>query len=322
MARPLLLSTKFDCVKCGRDIIVDAIDGNYETPRKCYTTGCNSRIFNPDRTDSSQTKTIDWQQLRIQEKISDDRKEDGRMPRTVSVELTNDLTESVVPGDFVECTGILKVLNSDEGKGRQKPNSLYCLYIDAIYISKAGDANDGNFGATSTSSSGFSHSDYEFIRQAYQHPNLFKLLVQSFSPAIFGQEMVKGLFRNFFLLLIAGLLLGVFGARQRISSSKGSINIRHNPHILVVGDPGLGKSQMLIAAASIAPRGVYVCGSSGISTTGLTVTLVKETGSNDFALEAGALVLSDQGCCCIDEFDKMGSNYDALLEAMEQQSVR
>jgi DNA helicase MCM8 len=77
---------------------------------------------------------------------------------------------------------------------------------------------------------------------------------------------------------------------------------------------------MLSAAVKIAPRGVYVCGSSGISTSGLTVTLVRGSGS-DFALEAGALVLGDQGCCCIDEFDKMTTDHNALLEAMEQQSI-
>lgn len=87
-----------------------------------------------------------------------------------------------------------------------------------------------------------------------------------------------------------------------------------------MGDPGLGKSQMLQAAANLAPRGVYVCGNT-TSTAGLTVSLSKETGSGDFALEAGALVLADQGCCCIDEFDKMGSQHNALLEAMEQQCV-
>jgi len=95
---------------------------------------------------------------------------------------------------------------------------------------------------------------------------------------------------------------------------------RGDPHVLVAGDPGLGKSQMLSAAVKVAPRGVYVCGSSGISTSGLTVTLVRGSGS-DFALEAGALVLGDQGCCCIDEFDKMTTDHNALLEAMEQQSI-
>jgi DNA helicase MCM8 len=77
---------------------------------------------------------------------------------------------------------------------------------------------------------------------------------------------------------------------------------------------------MLQAAANIVPRGVYVCGNT-TTTSGLTVTLSKDGASGDYALEAGALVLGDMGCCCIDEFDKMGSQHQALLEAMEQQSI-
>ena len=87
----------------------------------------------------------------------------------------------------------------------------------------------------------------------------------------------------------------------------------------MVGDPGLGKSQMLLSCASVAPRGVFVTGNS-TTASGLTVTLSRESG-NDFSLEAGALVLADQGCCCIDEFDKMSSQHQALLECMEQQAV-
>ncbi|PVU88267.1 hypothetical protein BB559_003743 [Furculomyces boomerangus] len=310
ITRPFLVKTQFNCIRCGRKQIISASDGKYITPTRCFTPGCKNPKFLADKNSFSETKTIDWQQLRIQEKIGDDKTEHGRMPRSVVIELTEDLTDSVVPGDFVQCTGILKVLSSEEGRGKQKPNSLYSLYIDAISVNKVGDSNDGKSDPKNSNIAGFTPADYEFIREVYNQPNLFKLLVQSLSPAIFGHEMVK-----------AGLLLGIFGARQRDSNIKGRLSIRHNPHILVVGDPGLGKSQMLTAAASVATRGVYVCGSSGISTTGLTVTLVKESGSGDFALEAGALVLSDQGCCCIDEFDKMSSNHDALLEAMEQQSV-
>ncbi|CAL8096570.1 unnamed protein product [Calicophoron daubneyi] len=97
---------------------------------------------------------------------------------------------------------------------------------------------------------------------------------------------------------------------------------RSASHVLVVGDPGLGKSEMLRAAASLAPRVIYVCGNTA-SAAGLTVSTVREGSENGggFGLEAGALVLADQGCCCIDEFDKLACDPAVLLEAMEQQTI-
>ncbi|CAI9575112.1 unnamed protein product, partial [Staurois parvus] len=124
-----------------------------------------------------------------------------------------------------------------------------------------------------------------------------------------GHEVVK-----------AGLSLALFGGCQKYVDDKNRIPIRGDPHILVVGDPGLGKSQMLQAVCNVAPRGIYVCGNT-TTTAGLTVTLSRDSATGDFALEAGALVLGDQGICGIDEFDKMGNQHQALLEAMEQQSI-
>ena len=128
-------------------------------------------------------------------------------------------------------------------------------------------------------------------------PELFKLLVASLCPAIYGHEMVK-----------AGLLLGLFGG---VSKGDSDVPVRGEPHILVVGDPGLGKSQMLQACSNIAPRGVYVCGNT-TTTSGLTVTLCRD-GSSDYAIEGGALVMADQGVCCIDEFDKMTSQHQVSV---------
>jgi DNA helicase MCM8 len=89
------------------------------------------------------------------------------------------------------------------------------------------------------------------------------------------------------------------------------------PHILVVGDPGFGKSQLLKACSNVSPRGVYVCGNSK-TTAGLTVSLSKGGGGEDIALELGALLYAHNGACCIDEFDKIGPQQQTLLEVMEQ----
>lgn len=114
-------------------------------------------------------------------------------------------------------------------------------------------------------------------------------MVQSLCPQIYGHERVK-----------AGLLLALFGGTK---SELG----RAESHVLVVGDPGLGKSQMLQACTNVTPRGVYVCGNTSTGS-GLTVTMVRKV-AGEFSLEAGALMLANQGCCCIDEFDKMSSQH-------------
>jgi len=212
----------------------------------------------------------------------------------------------------------------------------------------------GDAGADEGGASGFTKRDLEAIKEIATDPDAFRLLVHALCPAIYGHEMVKA---GLLLSLLGGsqppvapttaappcgpnCVRSADGAGGGAAAAGGggggappacpcsradgavarhSVNIRPDIHCLVVGDPGLGKSQMLKAVSRLAPRGVYVCGNTS-STVGLTVSVVREAGG-DFALEAGALVLGDRGLVAIDEFDKMNAEYAALLEAMEQQSV-
>jgi len=306
--KPLVTKMAFSCNLCGEIQAIHLTDGKYSVPTKCSSVDCRGRSFTPERS-SPLTETIDWQTVRVQEIMDDDQRESGRIPRTVECELTADLVDSCVPGDMVTITGVVKVTSSEEHRNKyNKDKCMFLLYLHANAVNNnKGSSSSGE--QASGLAMEFSIKELYAIQEIQAQNNLFRLIVGSLCPSIYGHEMVK-----------AGLVLGLFGGTQRYLNDKNRIPIRGNPHILVVGDPGLGKSQMLQAVSNIAPRGVYVCGNA-TSTSGLTVTLSKEGSSGDYSLEAGALVLGDQGCCCIDEFDKMGSQHQALLEAMEQQSI-
>ncbi|KAK7466622.1 hypothetical protein BaRGS_00037279, partial [Batillaria attramentaria] len=311
--KPMCTTMAFECLTCQTEQSLSLPDGKYVTPTKCPVENCRGKTFLPKRS-SSMTETIDWQSIRVQEIMSDNQKEAGRIPRTVDCELTCDLVDSCVPGDIVTVSGIVKVNTIDEGRSKSKEKCMFLLYLYAASVSntkatRASNGKDGGGGSGGLAME-FTMKELYGIRQIQSEPHLFRLLVGSLCPTIYGHELVK-----------AGLILGLFGSSQKFANDKNRIPVRGDPHVLVVGDPGLGKSQMLQAAASLAPRSVYVCGNT-TTTSGLTVTLSKDSGSGgDFALEAGALVLADHGCCCIDEFDKMGNQHQALLEAMEQQSI-
>ncbi|NWS84941.1 MCM8 helicase, partial [Toxostoma redivivum] len=309
--KPLCTNLAFVCATCGDVQGIPLPDGKYTLPTKCLVPECRGRSFTADRS-SPLTSTVDWQSVKVQELMSDDQREAGRIPRTIECELVQDLVDSCVPGDMVTITGIVKVSSTEEGVSKNKNDKcMFLLYIEANSVSnskgqKLKNFDDENF---QRSFMEFSLKDLYAIQEIQAEENLFRVIVNSLCPAIYGHEIVK-----------AGLALALFGGCQKFVDDKNRIPVRGDPHVLVVGDPGLGKSQMLQAVCNIAPRGVYVCGNTSTSS-GLTVTLSRDGTSGDFALEAGALVLGDQGICGIDEFDKMGNQHQALLEAMEQQSI-
>ncbi|KAE8690522.1 putative DNA helicase MCM8 [Hibiscus syriacus] len=259
-----------------------------------------------------------------QELLKSEDHEEGRVPRTVECELTEDLVDVCIPGDVVTVTGIIRVINNymDIGGGKSKGRNqgFYYLYIEAVSVknskslSMTEDLEDSNGDARSTELVdlfSFSPRDLEFIVKFREEhgSDVFRQILQSICPSIYGHELVK-----------AGITLSLFGGVRKHSMDQNKVPVRGDIHVIVVGDPGLGKSQLLQAAAAVSPRGIYVCGNA-TTNAGLTVAVVKDTMTSDYAFEAGAMVLADGGLCCIDEFDKMSAEHQALLEAMEQQCV-
>jgi DNA helicase MCM8 len=259
----------FICSKCAQFTQEESKDGKFSQGAKCSTFGCKGKLY-PDR--SSKTKTKDWQKVLIQEKLYT---ENSQVPKTIEIELNGDLVDSVVPGDVATVSGIVKVLSKEQGMSKGIGNQLYQLYIDVHSIEKVKD-QDSN--SNEKNNICFSIKDLYGIREIKDEGvDTLKLLVNSFCPKIFGQELVK-----------LGILLVLFGGRNREDNS--GVNIRSQPHILIVGDPGLGKSQLLSETVKVAPRGVYVYGDTATAA-GLTVNVCKDPDSGDLALEAGALVL-------------------------------
>ncbi|KAG2451618.1 hypothetical protein HYH02_003399 [Chlamydomonas schloesseri] len=230
------------------------------------------------------------------------------------------------------------------GAGGRNGSSLFLMYLEAVSLSRPRQQLQGEvplLGDSSAAAAGlpagpsalpsFITRDLAFVVTFCERHggDQLRQLVHALCPSIYGHELVKA---GIVLALLGGVRKhtggaggpgcqhGDAGARAAAGAGGGRVPVRGDIHMLVVGDPGLGKSQLLQAAAAAAPRGIYVCGNTSTSA-GLTVSVVRDAVTGDSVLEAGAVVLSDCGLCCVDEFDKMTSEHQALLEVMEQQEV-
>ena len=269
-------------------------------PAKCGDPKCGMRDLEP-KLDSS--RFIDFQILRLQELPED--LPPGQLPHYIDVAIKQDLVDNARPGDRIILTGIVRI-EQEAVTGVSRSNSaLFQQKIDGNNIEFLGGR--GSKTSRRTEREEISPEEEKIIKSLAGSDDIYEKLVNSFAPHIRGQEIIK-----------ESILLLMVGSTQRLLQD-GS-KIRGDINVFLVGDPGTAKSEMLKFCARIAPRGLYTSG-RGSTAAGLTAAVVRDK-SGIMMLEAGAVVLGDQGLVCIDEFDKMkAEDRSALHEVMEQQSA-
>ncbi|ETB58336.1 hypothetical protein, variant 1 [Plasmodium yoelii 17X] len=187
-------------------------------------------------------------------------------------------------------------------------------YLNNDYINKVANSidkeNESHHNNLANPLIDFDKNTLNFIKDFEKYKNnKFYLLVSSFCPRVVMNYYIK-----------AGLLLSLLGGKT-IYDQFGEIKRRGNIHLLLIGDPGLGKSRILQYISNIIEKSLFIC-STSTSINGLTASAVKDSTNNEYSLEGGALVLSDKGICCIDELDKISlKDQQSFLECMESQCI-
>ena len=293
--RPKIVSAAFQCQRCGFTFFKEQTGNKFEDQNlKCMNQACDRG--GPFKLMLAQSKFVDAQKIRVQE--SPEELRGGQQPQTLDVELEDDLAGKIFPGDRVIVNGILKSYQ------RSNPQQGKSTYFDLFHKGISVEMKDQEFEEIE-----ISQDDEEMIMAMSRDPEIYENIRKSIAPSIYGYEDVK---EALGLQLVSGFEKNLpDGAR-----------IRGDIHILLVGDPGIAKSQLLRYMIKISPRGIYTSGKSSTSA-GLTATAVKdELGDGRWTIEAGALVLADKGIAAIDEMDKMNNeDKSALHEAMEQQTI-
>jgi len=293
--RPKLTKALYECQLCNTPNTILQLTSTIKWPKFCTNPRCKAQSKSDFRLISKTSEFIDWQSINIQEVPED--LPPGRIPRSVQAILTHDLVETVKPGDRIKVMGTFK---SEMAHTKEHFNStLFKAYVDINYIDPEDKSEDFM---------DVSKEEIKLIENLSKEPMIQKKIARSIASSIYGREDLK-----------MACALSLFGGTKKRKPGGGYK--RGDIHILFVGDPGTGKSEILKGAIEVSPRGLYTSG-KGSTAVGLTAAVIKDTETGQMNLEAGAVVLANGGVAAIDEFDKMDpGDRSALHESMEQQTV-
>jgi len=295
--RPEIMESLWECPDCGEKI-TQFRKGNF-MPRPAMCTGLLAGKPCRNRVGFTQvgSKMIDTRWIVIEEPFE---LTEGERPSQVTVVLTEDLVSPdgrrmSEPGSKLKITGILKDIPKSQTHG-----------VKLDFFLEANHVMPTEIGWEKLE---ISKEDMAKIKELASNPEIYDIIVSSIAPSLYGLRTEK-----------EAVMMQLFGGVKRIL--KDGTRIRGDIHLLFVGDPASGKSQLLKLVPGIVPRGRYVSG-KGVTAAGLTASVIKdEQFMGGWVLEAGAMVLANKGLISIDEFEKMSTDDQvAMHEALEQGSI-